>query len=71
MTTELRNLRAARGLRQFELASELDVSEQAISDWENGKCYPTRKNEAKLFRYFGISIDRLMQQTDAQDPKSA
>lgn len=52
-------LRKSKGLSQEDLASELGVSRQTISNWESEQTSPDLKQSTKLAQLFGISIDEL------------
>lgn len=53
-------LRKEKGLTQDELAKELNVSNQAVSKWEAGKCCPDIELLPLLAHFFGVSIDELL-----------
>jgi len=53
-------LRKERGLTGEKLAERLNVSPQAISKWENGKCLPETALLPELARALGCSIDSLL-----------
>ena len=55
-------LRKKRGLTQSELAEKLNVSNKAVSKWENGQGYPDISLFPALSSLFGVSIDYLMLQ---------
>ena len=59
-------LRKEKGLTQEELATTLGVSNQAVSKWEAGKCYPDLEWIPALARLFGISIDALFAQKEEE-----
>ncbi len=52
--------RKKQGLTQLALAKMLDVSDKAVSKWENGQSYPDVTLFPKLANLFGISVDQLM-----------
>ena len=54
------HLRKEKRLTQDELAKVLRVSNQAISKWEAGKCYPDIELIPQLANFFGVSIDMLL-----------
>jgi len=56
----LKNLRLEKGLSQQKLAKSIDVSQQCISEWENGNIEPTMFSLWKLSDVFEISIDELV-----------
>ena len=53
-------LRCKSGLTQGEMAEKLEVSNKAVSKWENGKSKPTTNTLRKMAVLFGISIDELL-----------
>lgn len=57
--TKIRELRKKRNLTQEELADKLSISNQAVSKWENGTCYPDMMQIPVLANFFGVSLDEL------------
>lgn len=55
------DLRTKAKLSQEDLAKHLNVSNKAISKWENGKSKPSLEVLIKLSKLFNISIERLLQ----------
>ena len=53
-------LRKRAGITQEELAQKLNVSNQAVSKWEAGKCCPDIELLPELASLFEISIDELL-----------
>ena len=53
-------LRKKVGLTQAELAEKLNVSDKAVSRWENGLGFPEVTQFPALAAIFGISVDQLM-----------
>ena len=56
----IRELRAAAGMSQDDLAARVYVSRQTISSWENGKTYPDVQSLLLLSEIFGASVDSLI-----------
>ena len=56
----LKELRKEYELTQFQLAKELNVSKQNISDWENGKSETSFELLIKIAKFFKVSIDYLL-----------
>ncbi len=54
------NLRKRDGLTQSQLAEKLNVSDKAVSKWENGQGYPDITAFPALASVFGVTIDHLM-----------
>ena len=53
-------LRKQAGITQENLANRLNVSNQAVSKWEAGKCCPDTEILPELAAFFGVSIDELL-----------
>lgn len=56
------HLRKRMGLTQAELAERLNVSNKAVSKWENGLGYPDLSLFPLLSSLFGVSVDYLLMQ---------
>ena len=63
---KLVELRRKAGLSQEELASRLEVSRQAVSKWESGQTLPDLERAVALSRLFGVSLDYLMKEEQAE-----
>ena len=57
-------LRKKKHLTQEDLAILLDISDKAVSKWENGTSKPTIENLKKLSNIFDISLDELIEKDD-------
>ena len=55
--SELRN---ARNWTQVQLAQKLNVSKQAVSNWENNNILPSVEMLIKIARLFSVSTDYLL-----------
>lgn len=53
-------LRKQQGLTQTSLAASLNVSDKAISKWENGLGYPEITLLPKIAAVFGVTVDYLI-----------
>ena len=56
----LYTLRKQRGLSQDEFAEKMGVSRQAISKWERNESYPDTENLIAIAKFFGVSIDDMI-----------
>lgn len=65
----IKKYRHRKEMTQSQLASVFDVSEQAVSRWENGNTYPDITLLPALADYFGITIDELMGMENYKDEK--
>lgn len=59
MKNRLEEIRKERGIKQEELASELEVSRQTISSLEKGRYNPSIILAFKIARYFEMSIEEI------------
>ena len=59
MKTRMEALRKARGIKQEELATALEVSRQTIGSLENGRYNPSILLAFKIARYFDVSIEEV------------
>ena len=57
MKNRLEELRKAKGVKQEELASALEVSRQTIGSLENGRYNPSIMLAFKIARYFDLLIE--------------
>jgi len=53
-------LRKAKGMKQEDLAQQLDVSSQAVSKWENDQTCPDIGLLPRLAGVFGVTTDYLL-----------
>ncbi|MBQ7298923.1 MAG: helix-turn-helix transcriptional regulator [Clostridia bacterium] len=61
LAEKLKALRKAKQVSQEKLADYLGVSYQAVSKWENGITSPDISLLPDISRYFGITVDELLQ----------
>ncbi len=61
LADKLKELRKAKKVSQEKLADYLGVSYQAVSKWENGVTSPDIMLLPDIARYFGITVDELLQ----------
>ena len=64
----LLKLRREKGLSQKELGDLLDVSNKAISKWENGEAMPKTETMLKLAELLGIYGNELLGIYSAPEP---
>ncbi len=57
---QFRILRKAYHISQKELANNLHVSKQTISNWENGNIAPSVEMLIKIAKFFHVSTDFLL-----------
>lgn len=56
----IRQLREARGMTQVELARQLSVTKQAVSNWENNNIQPSVEMAVAIADFFGVTLDDLL-----------
>lgn len=59
MKNRLEEIRKLRGIKQEELAVELEVSRQTIGSLENGRYNPSIILAFKIARYFDMLIEEI------------
>lgn len=52
--------RRAADLTQEELATQVGVSRQTVSDWERGDATPDLSNAARIAQVLGVTVDSLV-----------
>lgn len=55
-----KELRLEKNLSQNKIASELDVSQSLINNWETGRSTPAPKMLEYIADYFNVSVDYLI-----------
>lgn len=60
--TKIKNARLKANLTQEQVAEELGVSRQTISNWENEKTYPDIISVIKMSDLYTISLDALLKE---------
>jgi len=69
LNENIKKYRQQKGMTQSQLASVFNVSEQAVSRWENGNTYPDISLIPAIADYFGITIDELMGMESYKDER--
>ena len=67
MKNRVRELRAAQGWSQGELAQRLDVARQSVNAIETGKYDPSLPLAFRIARLFGKSIEEIFEQAVPAD----
>lgn len=57
---KIKEARVASGLTQEQVAGELHMSRQTISNWENEKSYPDIVSLVKMSDLYSVSLDELL-----------
>ena len=57
----VKKLRLSHNLNQVQLADELNVSKQTISNWENNNILPSIDMLVKLSDFFSVPTDYLLE----------
>ena len=61
---KIKELRAEKGLSQYEASQKLDVARYTYANWEQGRAEPSIDDLIKLADFFGCTTDYLMGRTD-------
>jgi Helix-turn-helix. len=59
-----KELRLEKNLKQSEVAEKLFVSKSAVSGWEVGRNQPDYDALIKISKFFDVSVDYLIGNTD-------
>ncbi len=57
---EIKRIREAAGLRQYELAERMGVKQASVSAWESGAAMPSAANLLKLADIFSCTVDEIL-----------
>ena len=60
MSNRIKQLREEINMTQIRLSIELDVTQETVSGYENGKYYPSVKSLLKMAELFNSSIDYIL-----------
>lgn len=66
LSEQIRRFRIARGISQVDLANEMSVTKQSVSNWENNNILPSIEMLGKLADFFGTTTDYMLGRTDKQ-----
>lgn len=62
--TRVKEARKRKGLTQKQLATYLNLSANAICEWEKGRSEPSFETLKKIADYFDVSVDYLLGRED-------
>ena len=58
----IKKLRAEKGLTQEQFSQKLNISRQAVSNWENNRNLPDIEMLYEIAKLFNVSVDYLTQE---------
>lgn len=64
LNKRIKELRISHGLNQVELAKQLSVTKQTVSNWENNNIQPSIDMLVKISEYFSVSTDYILGRSD-------
>lgn len=64
----IKELRKKRNITQIRLSTEIEVSQETISAYENGKAEPKLDKLVKIADFLNTSTDYLLGRTDDDSP---
>lgn len=67
----LKAFRRSKNFTQKDIAFRIDVSEQAVSKWENGECLPDLYNLRLLCKILRVPADTLLDTENENSEKVA
>ena len=71
VNTIIKRLRLEKGINQEQLAEQLHVTRQAVSNWETGKTQPDIETLTQLAAYFDVSVEYLIYGKEPLDESNA
>ncbi len=60
----LRKIRESRNINQLKLATDVEVTQESISKYENDTAFPSKEVLIKLAECLNCSVDYLLDRTD-------
>lgn len=60
-------LRKNKNLSQEQVAEQFSVSRQTVGKWETGKAFPEIDKLLSLARFYGVSVDTLLDESECND----
>lgn len=60
VNSTIKRLRLEKSINQEQLAEQLHVTRQAVSNWETGKTQPDIETLTQMAEYFGVSVEYLI-----------
>ncbi|MGN0457758.1 MAG: helix-turn-helix domain-containing protein [Eubacterium sp.] len=60
LNEQIKKLRIAKGLNQVQMANQLGITKQCVSNWENNNIQPSVDMLIKLTSFFNVSSDYLL-----------
>lgn len=60
MKLRLKEIRQLKGLKSSEVAEQLSISKNSLSEWENGSRIPPCERIVQLADFYGVSVDYLL-----------
>lgn len=64
---KIRERREEKGLKQKFVAKQCTISQQMLSEYENGKTYPRANILFKIAKVIGCKVDDLYERVDEVD----
>ena len=65
---KIKELRESRGILQIELAKQLGIARNTLSQYETGKRSPDLDTLQKIADYFNVSIERVLGSPEKNEP---
>lgn len=59
MKPRIKDIRKSKGIMQKYIAEQMEIKQQQLSDWENGKAYPRHDKALKLAKLLQVDVNEL------------
>lgn len=66
----LKLIRVAKGYTQAKVGEYMGVGSNCVSQWESGKRDPDYESLKKLAKYFGVTVDYLLENNTLKAPEN-
>lgn len=66
VSASIKKLRQNKGINQNQLADQLHVTRQAVSNWETGKTQPDIETLTQMAEFFEVSVEQMIYGIDYQ-----
>lgn len=60
LNTQIKKLRTSMGISQVDLAKQLGVTKQSVSNWENDNIQPSIDMLVRIALFFNVSTDYML-----------
>lgn len=69
VTNRIKEIRKAKGIKQMNMAEDLQVTRQTFTAIENNKYNPSLELALKIVRYFNLNFEDVFQLEEVENGK--